>query len=100
MYSMLPAMETAKIKNGGHVKRGGLSNARLFVATRPLMLGTVSGCLGGTLNRIGCQSRFHPIIETIHFRDYSKSKRFDLLASMVGLDSVAEESKKPWNIGD
>jgi hypothetical protein len=42
----------------------------------------------------------HPFIETIHFSDYSKSKRFDLHASMVGLDSVAEDSKKPWNIGD
>ncbi len=87
-------------KNGGHLKRGGLSNARLFVAAVRLRCGRKPVSWGGTNQPAGCQSRAHPFIETIHFSDYSNFKNFHLHAPPVGLHSAAEDTKKPWNIGD
>ena len=62
-----------EIKNGGQLKRGGLSNARLIVAAVRLRCGRSP--VGWEEHPTGgCQSRLHPNNETIHFGNYSKSR--------------------------
>jgi hypothetical protein len=58
-------------KNGGHVKRGGTLQCPPVRSGRPRTLRTESGWWEEHPTR-GCQSRLHPIIETIQFSDYSK----------------------------
>jgi hypothetical protein len=67
-------MDLAEIKKWRANGEGGeLFTARLFVAAARLRSGR--NPVDGEVHLTGgCQSRLHPIIETIHFSDYSKSK--------------------------
>src|SRR6266478_5550816 len=59
-----------KQKNGGHLKRGGTLQCPPVRSGRPRTLRTVTGWWEEHPTR-GCQSRLHPLVETIHFSDYS-----------------------------
>ncbi len=88
-------------KMAGIRRGGGPFNARLFVAAVRVRFGRNPVGWEERTNRKGCQSRLHPpYVETIHFGDYSTSKRFDLLWPIFRLKSSVEDTKKPWNIGD
>ena len=92
-------MEIGEIKKWRAHEEGGTLHCPPVRSGRPLTLRTESGWWEEHPTG-GRQSRLRPFIETIHFSDYSKPKSFDLHGPMAGLDSVAEDSKRPWNIGD
>src|SRR5208337_4254129 len=88
-------------KNGGHLKRGGTLQCPPVRSGRPLTLRTEAGLVGEEqTNRPGARAVRTHLLRRFISAIIQTSKIFHLHAPPVGLHSAAEDTKKPWNIGD